>query len=174
MLEGPVRECQVRRSWGYLEKNERASTTSLWRGSLWAASMLFTPMQVEQRCLKTLMAPKESTGSGLLIWRQLLEKGFQQRTCSQLPVREEDAVSNISSRDISDEELGLEFTEIITVVSSFRGTIDNGHLCSHRLLYRSFLSLHENTDEYQYYSPLGGKWHWMVARLPEGETVELN
>lgn len=76
-----------------------------------------------------------------------------------LPVREEDAVSNISSRDISDEELGLGFTAIITVASSFQRTIDNGHLCSHCLLYRSSLSLHGNTDEYQYYSPLGGKWH---------------
>lgn len=110
--------------------------------------------QVDQRCL---MAPKDSTAFGLII-----------------SFREEDAVSKISIGDISDEELGLGFRAIIIVASSFRRTVDDGHLCSHCLLYRSFLSLHGNTDEYQYYSPLGGKWHRTVAKLPEGETVELN
>lgn len=93
MLEGPVRECQV-------EKNEWASSGCLQRGSLRAAFMLSTPMQVDQRCLKTLMVLKESRAFGRIIWRQSLEHSFEQRTRSQLLVREEDAVSKISSRDI--------------------------------------------------------------------------
>lgn len=83
-------------------------------------------------------------------------------------VRKEGAVSKISSPDISDEELGLTFVAITTAASRFRRTLDDGHLCSRCLWCSSFLSLHRNTDEYQYYFPLGGKRHWMVAMLPDG------
>lgn len=140
--------------------------------SLRAAFMLFTPMQGDQCCLKTLMAPKERRVFGLVIWRQLLGNGFQWRTWSQLLLREEDAVSKTSSHDISDEALGLGLAAIITAARGFWRTLDDRHLCSHCFLYRSFLSLHGNTDEYPYYFPLNG-----IERLPScwrGETVVLN
>lgn len=170
-------------SWIF-ERSEIPKDTQEGRNTNWvdvcregarAALMLFTPAQVDQCWLKALnegTGREDATGSALIIWGQVLEKGFQQRTCSLLTVRKEGAVFKISSADISDEELGLRFAAITTGASRFRRTLDDGHLCSRCLLYGSFLSLYGNTDEYQYYFPLGGKRYWMVAQLWREGAVE--
>lgn len=117
-----------------------------------------------------LVKSNDGTERWGLLWSsedRAFGKGFPVEN-SQLLVRKEGAVSKISSPDISDEELSLKFAAITTAASRFQRTLDDGHLCSRRLLCSSFLSLRRNTDEYQYYFPPGGKWQWVVAKLPEG------
>lgn len=104
---------------------------------------------------------ENTTGFVLIIWGQVSEKGFQLRKCSPLTVRTE-GVSKISN------QCNNQCSEQV------QRTLDDGHLCSRHLLYGSFLALHGNTDEYQYYFPLGGKrYEWLPSCQREGRLSQL-